>query len=49
MTSENPAGWGFGEAAQKLSRFFRMSPRTEDGVPVEGGSIAVVIRFKTDN
>ena len=49
VASETPAGWGFGEAAQKLSRYFRMSPRTEDGVPVEGGTIAVVIRFKTDS
>ena len=45
VTSETPAGFGFGAAAQKLQRYFRMTPKTEDGQAVEGGVVSVSIRF----
>ena len=45
VTSEDPQGWGFGEAALRISRHFRMAPATRDGVPTSGGRVNVPIRF----
>jgi periplasmic protein TonB len=45
VTSETPADYEFGKAAQKLAKYFRMSPRTVDGEPVEGGQVSIPIRF----
>lgn len=36
VISETPPGWGFGEAARRISRDYRMQPATRDGVAVEG-------------
>lgn len=33
--AENPDGWGFAEAALRISRDYRMVPATRDGAPVE--------------
>ena len=46
IVGESPSRAGFGEAALKLARFFRMSPLTKDGQPVEGGSVRVPISFE---
>lgn len=45
VSGETPPGRHFGEAALKAARIFRMSPKTEDGQPVEGGTVHIPIKF----
>jgi len=44
LTGETPGGYGFGRAAQGLTRHFQISPRTVDGAPV-GSRVNIAIRF----
>lgn len=44
ITGETPTGQGFGRAAQQLSRYFRINPRTVDGA-AEGSRVAISLRF----
>ena len=44
VTRETPGGYGFGRAAQGLSRHFRVNPRTVNGA-AEGSRVNINLRF----
>jgi protein TonB len=46
VSSEDPPDQGFGEAALKMSKLFKMRPQTRDGAPTSGGTINIPIRFQ---
>jgi TonB family protein len=45
VVSEEPEGYGFGEAALRISRHFRVAPETRDGRSTVGARIRRTIRF----
>lgn len=45
---EDPAGWGFGDAAVKMATYFQFQPRTVNGQPTVG-VITVPITFSLRN
>ena len=44
VSREAPGGYGFGRAAQDLSRHFRVNPRTVNGA-AEGSRVNINLRF----
>jgi protein TonB len=45
IVDESPAGWRFGNAALSMAQYFRISPRTVDGKPVEGSRVRIPVIF----
>lgn len=45
IVDETPPNYAFGSAAIKLSKYFRMRPRLEDGRPIDGAAVRIPIRF----
>ncbi len=45
VVSEEPVGYGFGEAALAVSREFRAAARTRDGVATAGGRLRRTVRW----
>jgi len=45
VLEETPPGPGFGEAALRLTAYFRMASHTRDGAATAGGRVRVPIRF----
>jgi TonB family protein len=43
--TEEPAGYGFGDAAMTVASVMQMSPWTKQGAPVEGAKIDLPIKF----
>jgi len=48
IASEDPAEFGFGEAALRAARYFKISPPMSDGKPIEGAKIRIPIKFSLD-
>lgn len=48
VASEDPAGLGYGEAALRLSAYFRVGVWTDEGLPTVGGVIRLPLRFDMD-
>lgn len=48
VASEDPAGWGFGEASLQAARHFRVAPATADGQPTSGGRLRVPMVWRAE-
>ena len=46
VVEESPIGEGFGDAALRMAPLFKMRPMNKDGVPVDGGTVKIPIRFQ---
>jgi len=45
VLSEEPAGQGYGAAALRMSKMFKMKPKTSEGKSVAGAEVTIPIRF----
>lgn len=45
VAEETPHGWGFGRAAERMSRHFRLARRHAVHLPAEGQRVRVPVRF----
>ncbi|MDZ4691984.1 TonB family protein [Terricaulis sp.] len=48
VAREEPPGRGFGEAAIRAARHFRMAPVTRDNIATAGGRTRLTLRFRAD-
>ena len=48
VANEDPGGYGFGDAALRISRGMRVASTTSDGRSVEGGHVRVPLTFRAD-
>jgi TonB family protein len=46
VVEESPESAGFGDAAMRLSKLFKMQPMMRDGAPVDGGTVRVPLDFR---
>jgi protein TonB len=46
VASEEPAGWGFGEASLRAARHFRVAPATSNGQATSGGRLRVPMTWR---
>jgi protein TonB len=45
VIEETPKDFGFGAAALRLSRWFKLSPETQDGQAIDGALVRIPIKF----
>jgi protein TonB len=45
LVEETPKGYRFGDAAQAMTRYFKLSPRSVDGVSIAGSKVRIPIVF----
>lgn len=46
VAAEDPEGYGFGDAAVRVSETWRINPATRDGVPIEGVRLGLPLRLQ---
>ena len=46
ISSEDPSGFGFGDASIRMSKLFKMKPQTTDGQAVDGASVVIPIKWQ---
>ncbi len=49
VLSETPSEYGFGTAALKVTKHFKMRPQTVDGQAVDGASVRIPMSFKLED